>query len=278
MTTKSYLLVRDFDNAPDDAIQLGHVLSDPLDPLFSLNADDRLEVPSPILKTSSKTGFTATRGQVRDGKFGIWAQILEGTTFGGSVNFSHIKNDTYTIEKVDTSFMWLAPAAAKSYIQQSVDLMGVKRFLAAGRFRKPVYMITGIKVARGVSVNCEDKGEKGGTVKAMVDGTGMGIPLKAGPEAEVSSKKVKDTAFEGSDDFVFAYQLRKITCSKKKPLKDEGYAKGAMFDAGSTESKAGLPLEISVAGEDVVGGDVGAQVISFDDEIDGEDDCFAIVK
>ncbi|KAF4627634.1 hypothetical protein G7Y89_g10519 [Cudoniella acicularis] len=116
MTTKSYLLVRDFDNAPDDAIQLGHILSDATDPLSSLNADDRLDVPSSIIKISSKMGFTATRGQVRDGKFGIWAQILEGTTFGGSVNFSRIKNDIYTIEKVDTSFMWLAPAAAKAYI------------------------------------------------------------------------------------------------------------------------------------------------------------------
>ncbi|KAF4627637.1 hypothetical protein G7Y89_g10520 [Cudoniella acicularis] len=140
-------------------------------------------------------------------------------------------------------------------------------------------MITGVKVARGASVNYEDTGEKGGVVKAMVDGTGMGIPVKAGPEVEVSSKKVKDTAFEESDDFVFAYQLRKITCSKKKPLKDEAHNKGAMFEAGTTKSPAGVPLEISMAETDVVGGDVGAdEVIHIQDEIDGEDDFCAIIK
>jgi len=278
MTTKSYFLVRDFDCPPDDAIQLGHILSDHTDPLSSLNADERLPLPPSVVKSLPKTGFSATRQKVHDGKFGLWAQILEGATFGGGVgvNFSSNKNDVYTVQTLVTSWMWLAPAAATKYVEDSVKLDGVQRFLKGARYKKPVYMITGLKVAKGAAVNSKDKGENEMVAKLMADGTAAGLPLKAGPQAQCSATVDSETAFETAPaDFVFAYQLRKLTCSKKKATKIEEHIKGAMFD--SETQSAPDELEIVIADTDVIAAEVNCAEEIIIQEQDGENEVCIIL-
>ena len=77
--------------------------------------------------------------------------------------------------------------------------------MKAGKFRYPVFIITGVKVARSAkSVNSHDN-KKGVDVQAMVDVTPSGIPVQVGPKVEWKAEGKSETSFKGGDDFVFAY-------------------------------------------------------------------------
>jgi hypothetical protein len=182
MTTKSYFLAPNFSVSPNTAIALGHIITHPEQPLESLNSDDRLPVPESVIFNSEEKGFKATRNQVRDGKFGVWATVLEGAGFGGGtgVDFNSSKDDVFNIDLLKTTFMWPAPKATKDYIRESVELDGVASFLTASRYKKPVYMITGLKIAQGASVT--SGGQKGQSVatKLMVDRSPGGVPVRLG--------------------------------------------------------------------------------------------------
>jgi hypothetical protein len=277
MTTKSYLLTRNFDTLPDTFIRVGHILSDATDPLSTLNADDYSPPPASITQKTSKCGFNATRSQIRSGKVGIWAQILEHATAGAEANFSRNKEDVYTIATVETEQIWLAKKDAKDYVKKSVD-GEVKEYLEGGKYKKPVFLITGVKVAKGAkSINSQDTRDKGGDLKVMVNVT-PSFPLKLGPEVEGKSSRVSETNFTGGEDFVFAYQLRKLVCSKNKPLKDGEYLKGALFDADTKKSQ-GEEIEVVVAEEDLNGGELGdAEAIRIQDEGEGDSDICIVVK
>lgn len=129
------------------------------------------------------------------------------------------------------------------------------------------------------SVSSHNNGNKGVEFKAMVDATPSGIPVKVGPKVEWKSERVSETKFEGGEDFVFAYQLRKLVCSKKQPLKkDEAYLKGALFDADAKKSEE-MEIEVEVAEEDLDGLELeDAEVIRIQDEAEGKDDVCVIIK
>lgn len=65
------------------------------------------------------------------------------------VNSSSNEEDVYTIKIVETESMWLAKKAAKDYIKRYVEGEDVREYLKGGNYRHPVFMITGVKVARG---------------------------------------------------------------------------------------------------------------------------------
>ena len=71
---------------------------------------------------------------------------------------------------------------------------------------------------------------KGANASAILDGAAVGIPAAIGAEAKGSRGRGRETKIEGGDDFVFAYQLKKLVYSKKKkPVKVTDSVEGALF-------------------------------------------------
>lgn len=278
----SFFLTPDFNTRPDsDRIRVGHIIKDAADPTDCLNADTYEPPPAETLDTITVKGFSATRSKIRSGEVSAWAKILESASLGVGVNASSDKEDVFAIETVETVTMWLAKKAAKDYIQRYIDDEEVQKYLKAGKFRYPVFIITGVKVARGAkSVNSHDNQKKGVDVQAMVDVTPSGIPVQVGPKAEWKAEGKSETSFKGGDDFVFAYQLTKLVCSKKAGLKKvEKQVKGALFDGDLKRSEEEeIEIEVKVEeNENLDGFDLGddAEVIRIQDK-EGEDDVCII--
>ena len=118
-----------------------------------------------------------------------------------------------------------------SYLQTCIEAEHVRRYLQTSRFQKPIYIITGLKVAIGANASTNKSRVVGGTLAAEVDGTvwsSGAVPIGGGPgiEGKVGSKS--GTEWSGSDDFVFAFRVSKVFASKREVRADD-YVSGAMF-------------------------------------------------
>ncbi|KAJ5747484.1 uncharacterized protein N7511_009180 [Penicillium nucicola] len=107
------------------------------------------------------------------------------------------------------------------------------------RYRKPLYIITGLKIVRGAktAVTRRERGV-GAQLGVEVDGTiwsGGTVPLGGGPELDIGRSKSQEVSWKESGDFVLAYRVRKIKVNKRTNgvTRDEDYIKGAMLGVDS---------------------------------------------
>jgi hypothetical protein len=110
----------------------------------------------------------------------------------------------------------------------------VRRFLDKSRYRKPVYIITGLKTVTGAKAKSHKSRTVGGKFGVDLDATiwsGGIVPVGGGPEIEGKRENIEGTSWKGSSDFVFAFRARKISVRKKtgEVKSDEEYKTGAML-------------------------------------------------
>lgn len=216
------------------------------------------------------------KGHQHKGVIRVWARFLQvvGIDAEASVKWDRSNGEIYKFEKLDTKFIDPGPA----FVKESVLAPAVEEFIRQNNFKKPVYMITGVKIARGADVALTRSRESGTHLRAGVDGTTAGAPATAGPEVTISSTNSETTRFGESFDFVFAYRLREIYYEKGQ-VKHKECNKGALqgTDDGSPEkadetSLSSPSLEISgLAEEDVSGEDLAIREDLAVDEDDGEE-------
>ena len=257
---KTYFLAPNVDYPPSSNISLGRIWTDPFDPGTCINPDGPLPFPSNMqVQHGHKTDWrNETDGQHKR-VIGIWARFLQfvGIDAEASIAWHNSNGDKYKFKRLDTDFI----DPTMEYYTQSVLAPSVAEYIVETNFRKSIYMITGVKIARGAHVE-QARSEGAGThLKVGVDGATAVYPVAAGPEVTISSSNSETTSSKGSSDFVFAYRLREIYYSKGK-VRHREHNKGALQDLGdsftkrSEEDVSGIPpLEISgFAGEDVSGG------------------------
>jgi hypothetical protein len=256
---KTYILVPNFDIPAEgpNAMRLGHIIFDPTNPNIPLNRSTVVPFTDDLIPARTvKPGWTGTISQLREKKFGIWARFLEIIGLRGKISVHSIgDNDNYfTFESLET--IYIDPS--DEYVKKSMDVDGVKRFLEAGRFKKPVYMITGMKIARGASAIGSQTVVHGGEAKLGFDGTFSGVPVALGPEVEVSSSKTNAVSFEGAEGFAFAIRLRKISYKMGRDLVHREYREGVVLDdddeVGEEEEEEGVEvLGIDLKDEEFIG-------------------------
>ena len=116
----------------------------------------------------------------------------------------------------------------------------VAKAIVLDNYRMPIYMITGVKIARGATVNMIKEHEVGGKMHLGVHGAPAGVPGAVGPKVAISSKKTEGPSFRDSSDFVFAYRLREIFYQKGQ-VKHKEYNKGALYTSSGEEEE--LPMK-----------------------------------
>lgn len=121
----------------------------------------------------------------------------------------------------------------------------MQRYLEKCRYRKPVYIITGLKTVTGAAVKTSKQSASANTVgieAKMPGGDGM-LNLTAKPEISTKKEAKANMSWEDHSDFIFAYRVSKVWV-KKGSILEEDYTKGAMFERG--EKVVGSPtLEVA---------------------------------
>ncbi|KAJ2987377.1 hypothetical protein NUW58_g4378 [Xylaria curta] len=245
---------------PSGPIQLGNVIT-------SLKAPERplCKAPKPVSEifSSSQKKVTFSKEKLRDGRFGIFGRFLAmvlglgvDVTAGWESKYvfisflSLIDRIVFPIARIhmwangpfvysDVSrFIFEALETTQfcpddSYLQACVAAEPVQRYLSKSRYRKPIYIITGLKTVSGAKVESLRTRVVDGGISPEVDATvWSGVPVGGGIEAGGQVGNRGAVAWEAASDFVFAFRVQKIMVEKRTgAVSSEDYKKGALLDA-----------------------------------------------
>ncbi|KKY25395.1 hypothetical protein UCDDS831_g02070 [Diplodia seriata] len=268
---KTYLLAPNFDHTPGGAIALGNIITDPFEPHRPLTTLDASK-PHPEITSKPDHNYTINRESSRDINAGVWAQVLD--IVGGNIGARRGKetNTEYKMDTLETIMFKTEPTEEMVNERLKSPLVrNVMQYNSA--FCRPVYMITGIKVAKGLQSTTQNAYTKGGDIGATVPSPGG---ISVGANVDLSQGRGQTTSFQAGVDVVFAYQLLKIGLKgwKEKTIElDEFKHKAALLSDSSDEEEEALEADVgAVTSFDIsnaVGGDVSVTQVEIDDEEDG---------
>ncbi|KAK4444754.1 hypothetical protein QBC34DRAFT_474219 [Podospora aff. communis PSN243] len=280
--TKTYLLAPNFSYHPG-TIRLGDILRDPFDPTAHLSRLPPSTPSSPTNTTTTTTTHTdldatfttTTSHTLQTSLFAKFLGLAQARASGG---IDRDQSQSYTTDRLETQYFTHTPTPTD--VTERLNHPAVTAAMHAGVYRKsPVYMITGLKIARGLKV--EISRGKGSNV-----GVGVGAPVAAsgvevGAEVDASRREDVQSAYRTEVDVIFAYQLHVISRGGWRGKGEVGvrrYVTDAAFLEEEEEGKVveeGVEVEaagegaIRVADEEM---EVGVEVV----EEDGEE-CVCLV-
>lgn len=209
----TYILAPHFRFKPGGPITIGNLIADPLRPHHALTTIDAtsLETRYPRIETFTDQDYRITRSIGRDASMGVWSRFVDNITakaFGERRTSSDI---AYTMTALETRYFISDPPLEE--ITARLDNPRVQALMRASRvpgFRHPVYMVTGVMIAKGFSA----VQKMGSLLSVDVEGKGS-IPtpagrIGAGVSMSQSTSRGGGDEWKTSEDVVFAYQVMKI--------------------------------------------------------------------
>ena len=177
-----------------------------------------------------------------------------------------------------------------TYLNTALSSPTLSRHLHKSRFSSrthALYVITAIKSVSGAT--CKTSSSRGRTsdLGVKLDSsllTGAGVPVLLGPSVSGEKKDGESGGFEGGDDFVFAYGLRRVVLRERKKgereVLQEDWTKGAMYDNdGNVEDENESAFEVlGFEQEGVEAEDLGYEVKEVAEEDDEEGVCVVSKK
>lgn len=133
-----------------------------------------------------------------------------------------------------------------AYVEKVFAAPAVQTYLSVTKRAKPVYVVTGLKVARGASMESSRSVTKGARLKLGF--AHPGVPIEGGPDVGVSRTREEGVSFQESSDFVIAVRVEKIVVDKKgtRQAKTTLHVKGATMeddDKGQKGKKTEFVME-----------------------------------
>ncbi|OAG01997.1 uncharacterized protein CC84DRAFT_1053504, partial [Paraphaeosphaeria sporulosa] len=225
MAQRTYFALPTLDHPPNHLITLGQIVTSPAQPW------KRLASPLPIaansIATTVKTDWGTQLHRNREHRIGIWAQfaaMILGVGADAELASMKHESDIFHFKELETSFF----EPDDAYVEASVVGKEAVAEWVKRNPRKSVYMVTGIKVARGAAHLCARAKGVNVDLRPGVDATPFsGVPVSGGVLAGVGKEKGEKTWFSGSSDFVFAYRLRRILVKRQTVSQSKDYVKGA---------------------------------------------------
>jgi len=255
--TPTYILAPNWDFLPTGPITLGSLIIDPRNPKRSLNQNRLIPILDTEIVTSNKEDWSITHEQLLSGRVGIWASFLApllGVGADLALDSKRDSDEVYKCARLETRYF----LPDETYISRSL-LDPVVKAYTAKFWQKSVYMVTGVKIAHGGTVETSRGEGFGAEVKVGLDGTPSGVPVGGGPEVKGERTKRITVKFGGSDDFILGYQLIKIKSKKDGAFTEKDYNKWALLNDDSVEDAKGSVLALKEAW------DITELVASIDD-------------
>ncbi|KAL7919930.1 hypothetical protein ACQKWADRAFT_322627 [Trichoderma austrokoningii] len=168
------------------------------------------------------------------GKIGIWAKCLQAIR--GQLSSTQLQSaaEDHTFDVLETKYF----LPDDVYLEQAINDPGVQAYFQVCNRRKPVYLITGIKIAKDSKVTSKRNTERSAQAKLKVDATDLGAPIEVGPEASWESTKKSGISYAGMKPKRRGHRSS-----------NESYVKGAVFgkeergDAATPALKDGYDIE-----------------------------------
>lgn len=214
----TYILAPNWSFPEDGDIQLGNIVTDPFYPNYPLHSNlEHAESLKSVLSVEnnwhdSVNTFRNVQANLRTRLFNVAKVDVHGyTREAGSVGIRMAGLDTYSLPKgqlMEKIRAWAVEMPSVSH--------ALKRRNAVGR-RLPVYVVSGIKVARDFrqyNIAASASGGGGGVNVSAVGVAGGGI-ASAGGSVQVDAQASHSLSSEAGNNIVFAYELVKVRLKGK---------------------------------------------------------------
>ncbi|CZR67543.1 uncharacterized protein PAC_17442 [Phialocephala subalpina] len=228
--------------ATSPTVVLGSIIEDPKNPESRINKKGPVAIPDTEIRHDKKIDWKTTANELRSGKIGFWAQCLQVVGLGGDLNLSTLKSslENHNFDFLETKYF--LPEEIDGYMDDSVFDDYVQAYFEVAK--KAVYMITGLKIARGSVVEATKKKEHGGDGKLGIDLQSVAVPVTLGPKWEFKNQEERTVGWGGSTDYIFAYRLKRIKSKKYGAYKVDNFNKGAVFGRDDdNEEESGFDID-----------------------------------
>ncbi|KAH8750661.1 hypothetical protein BGZ57DRAFT_914155 [Hyaloscypha finlandica] len=270
---KTYVLAPNFTYHPNTSICMGDIVAYPDNPTKPLSS-----VPKTELKPTeshfdydnefSKHNSLSLRGS-------IWAKFLENASakIGGGTSDELLSK--YTIRRLETVYFKKQPTDEEA--AERVKEKKVNSAVNAGLVSKtPVFMVTGLKVARGfkLSQSINSTADVNGAVEAPITSdVGMGADL------DMSRQKAVEQKQQTGQDIIFAYQLHIITHKgwRQTDVDITVYKPPAAFLNDDQKGVEQDPVEVEAATESSLRDFDKELIVEIINAKDGNKDCVCVI-
>lgn len=205
---------------------------------------NRVPIPEDQRYTDIKKNVRAAVNTSAGGEASVLARVLDRSIGGeASLRGQRSSDDVYTFRALETVYFYPKP----DYVKDCLRLQDVKEYSKMNDYKAALYLITGLKIARGATISTDRGREYEGSAQAGVQvPTGAPVDVSVMASAGVSRASGVVSSFGEPADFVLAVQAQKI------------YYKRRLFSAG----------EPTLATKEVVRN----AVLVDDDDVPVEDD------
>ncbi|UKZ69141.1 uncharacterized protein TrAtP1_010150 [Trichoderma atroviride] len=261
---RTYFLAPNLDHKLSSSpIQLGVLLADALKPTKPLSTRPSPPEFDSIVQTSYAISWTS--GNTVNA--GIHAKFLSFA--GTSINFANNAHvvESFDIDTLETRRLKREPQDDDEDLLARLQEPKVQAAIRGGLYgARPIYIISGLKIARGLSVQREESKSThrsmGGTVP-IIEGISVGAGM--GGEKRFGTSSTFKVAPE--EDIILAYQVHKIKPKSRKVTKASVnvYETSSAFLHGDDENSGFKGVEVvSVSADSLLSED--------EDDDDGEKD------
>jgi hypothetical protein len=245
--TRTWHLCPTFDLEPPPAeiLKLGDIIiskayEDIRIPLNRVNRPFVSGIQEPEPRTTSHTVKQGSSGNV-----GFFARIAQLVGLGSeaSMSWSNTREIQYKFEKEHDMFFEPSIETIQDAVTAS---MAVQTHLNETSFRKPLYMVTGIKWVEGISMKALHGRTQEGNVKLEADATSAGMPLGMGMQGGRSKSVNEEHTAEGGPPFIFAVRLKKLTWDRMGNVRARDHLDSAFLGVETDEDVVAHAWKLSV--------------------------------
>jgi hypothetical protein len=263
-----YYIAPNFSIPPVEAggiLELGSIIAGVASADEPLNEDCHVRIPLAKLFCSHQRGFTVTKSRMTSGEYGVWAKLVGVDGVGGELSWAPERSaeDVYHFRSIDTIYF----NPSEEYMEESMDQDDVKDYVMGSGY-DPVYIVTGLKTARGPSVRMSKSRKLKGTVELGLQEPG-GLPIELGPKFNTSKEARQEMGFEDSTDFIIGIRVKKLMYKKHWLTWAPGALVAKEHNKGATMVDDDV---VKKGGDEVVdlGDDTDGQIEVETEEVDGE--------
>lgn len=213
------------DVLPDSTITPGRLIVDPRTPEGPPYLDAALSIPATDLRVTNYP-YQNKKEDEKGGSFGLFASFMSAFGVGGDLSGNLKSGRSLDIDVDRLQTVMFDPSA--EYLEETLNSPKNLAYLRDQRFKRSLYLVTGVKTAYGAKLTRSRSEQRGGEAKL---GISPNVPgLEIGPTASYSQTgKVTETV-QGPTDFVFAYRLNKLHYSRtRSKYVQQKFTSGALY-------------------------------------------------
>ncbi|KAL6914789.1 hypothetical protein FSST1_012549 [Fusarium sambucinum] len=195
---KQWILTGSYNYAPDGLLQLGQILAEPVEPWSKVSSTGPLELPRGT--TEHLTSSTMTNDDIEH-QFSAWVNSRQKRSFFKKrVKVQEPREHVWRFNRLESH----TASPSLEYVKATLKDNDLFKRLRRNPFMSSLYMVTGLRVARGVNVRRNRQSPLEMGVIGSNSGPAVGI--------QVDTSQLESEVPDVVPDFIFAYRLNEIRC------------------------------------------------------------------